>query len=70
MLRRMQFVSKTQRHYFNYAAVILSGFLIALLIGTCLLMLPLSTAAIMQWWCGDNSTSAGSVYDERGLLMF
>ena len=42
----MQFVSKTQRHYFNYAAVILSGFLIALLIGTCLLMLPLSTVHV------------------------
>lgn len=46
MLRMIQFVSKTQRHYFNYAAVILSGFLIALLIGTCLLMLPLSTVHV------------------------
>lgn len=42
----MHFVARTQRHYFNYAAVILSGFLIALLIGTCLLMLPLSTVHV------------------------
>ena len=42
----MQSVSRTHRHYFNYAAVILSGFLTALLIGTCLLMLPISTVQV------------------------
>lgn len=42
----MHFVARTQRRYFNYAAVILSGFLTALLIGTCLLMLPVSTVHV------------------------
>ncbi len=42
----MQSVSRAHRHYFNYAAVILSGFLTALLIGTCLLMLPISTVQV------------------------